>query len=233
MPPHFHLNGAGRREIAVRRCFPIVEPGKGFIMNTPRRGTVRVRTAPRILLQLFVLVAAVVGLTGCLGFPHDRSKVLLEGVDIDQTLKIAEMEIDKGTIGCVLGVWAIRDQVITPSQAARISDLYFSRIDSVYWSFNYWHLTWAIADFYKNGNDSTRTVLQKAYHDAKERADYLGGLADRFVNGDKLYMGDVHALARRYAETHVVVPGNPKYLQSFEEYLKKHPQRDKKPRPSS
>ena len=154
-------------------------------------------------------------------------------MDIDQTLKVAEMEIDKGTIGCVLGVWAIRDQMITPSQAARMSDLYFSRIDSVYWSFNYWHLTWAIADFYKNGNDSIRSALAKAYDDAKERADYLGGLADRFVNGDKLYMGDVHSLGRRYAETHVVVPGNPKYLQSFEEYLKKHPQHNKKPHQSS
>ena len=57
-------------------------------------------------------------------------------------------------------------------------------------------------------------------------------LADKFVNGDKIYMGDAHSLGRRYAETHVVVPGNPKYLQSFEEYLKKHPQSDRKVQPT-
>jgi len=59
---------------------------------------------------------------------HDRSKVLLSGVDIDQTLKIASIEIDKGTWGCVLGIWAIRDQVVTPAQAGSISDLYFSHV---------------------------------------------------------------------------------------------------------
>jgi hypothetical protein len=80
----------------------------------------------------------------------------------------------------------------------------------------------------KAGDDTSRTALQKAYEDAKHRAKALGGLANKFVNGDKVYMGDAHFLGRRYAETHVVVPGNPKYLQSFEEYLKKHPQSNKK-----
>jgi hypothetical protein len=41
-------------------------------------------------------------------------------------------------------------------------------------------------------------------------------------------MGDAHFLGRRYAETHVVVPGNMKYLQSVEEYVKKHQGNKKK-----
>ncbi len=188
----------------------------------------------RILLEALIAVAMMGTLTGCLRYiTHDRSKVLLQGVDIDQTLKIAAIEIDKGTTGCVLGVWAIRDQVVTPDQAARISDLYFSHIGLLKQSFNVWHLTWSIADLYDNGDQATKAALQKAYEDAKRRAKALGGLADKFVNGDKVYMGDAHSLGRRYAETHVVVPGNPKYLQSFEEYLKKHPQSDKKAHPAS
>ncbi len=43
---------------------------------------------------------------------------LLPGVDIDQTLKIAALEIDKGTLGCVLGVWVIRD--LTQNRAASL-----------------------------------------------------------------------------------------------------------------
>jgi hypothetical protein len=193
-----------------------------------------IKTTARILMQAIIAVAFLAGLSGCLRYlTHDRSKVLLKGVDIDQTLKIASIEIDKGTLGCVLGVWAIRDQVVTPTQATAISGLYFSHIDSLKQSFNIWHLTWAIADLYENGNDSTRVTIHKAYEDAKQRAKKLGGLADKFVNGDKIYMGDAHSLGRRYAETHVVVPGNPKYLQSFEEYVKKHPQKKKKVNASS
>jgi hypothetical protein len=182
---------------------------------------------------LSIIIAVLLNATGCLRYlTHDRSKVLLPGVDIDQTMKIAAIELDKGTLGCVLGVWVMRDQTVTPDQAARISDLYFSHIGSLKQSFNIWHLTWAIADFYDNGDDATRIALQKAYEDAKKRAKSSGGLADKFVNGDKVYMGDAHFLGRRYAETHVVVPGNPKYLQSFEEYLAKHPRSKKQERSS-
>lgn len=186
----------------------------------------------QIILVLCSTVAVLMSQTGCLRYlTHDRSKVLLPGVDIDQTLRIAAIELDKGTWGCVLGVWVIRDQAMTPDQVSRISDLYFSHIDSLRPSFNVWHLTWAIADLYDNSDDPTRAALKKAYDDAKKRARALGGLANKFVNGDKIYMGDAHSLGRLYAEKHVVVPGNPKYLQSFEEYLKKHPQGNKKAHP--
>ena len=184
-------------------------------------------------LRAFIAVAVLVSLTGCLRYlTHDRLKVLLPGVDIDQTLKIAAMEIDKGNWGCVLGIWAIRDQVVTVDQAARIGDLYFSHIGLLKQSFDVWHLTWAIADLYDNGDQGTRAALQKAYEDAKQRAKALGGLANRFVNGEKIYMGDAHSLGRRYAKTHVSFP-EPKYLQSFEEYLKKHAQDGKKAHPTS
>lgn len=199
-------------------------------MFTPYKKTIRtIKTGPGILLPALIVLAMLASVSGCMPYlTHDRSKVLLSGVDIDQTLKIASIEIDKGTWGCVLGIWAIRDQVVTPAQAGSISDLYFSHVASLKLSFNIWHLTWAIADLYENGNDSTRAALQKAYVDSKQRAKALHGLADKFVNGDKIYMGDAHVLGRRYAETHVVVPGNRMYLQSFEEYEKKHPQNKKK-----
>ena len=184
------------------------------------------------MLRALIVFAVLANVAGCLRYiTHDRSKVLLPGVDIDQTLKIAELELDKGTLGCVLGVWVLRDQVVTPNQAAAISTLYFSHVCSLTQSFNVWHLTWAIADLYNNGDTATRAALQKAYTDARRRAKALGGLANKFVNGDKIYMGDAHSLGRRYAETHMVVPGNPKYVQSFEEYLKKHPQADEKHSP--
>jgi hypothetical protein len=150
---------------------------------------------------------------------HDRSKVLLQGVDIDQSLVVAEIELKKGGWGSILGVWAIRDQNLTPAQALKVSNLYFAWIDSEKINFNRWHLTWAISDCYRNGYDSVKIILKNAYDDATKRARALGGLADKHVNGDKLYMGDAHSLGRLYAHKHVVVPGNPDYLQSAEEYI--------------
>lgn len=170
-----------------------------------------------ILLILIVLVPC-----GCLRYlTHDRGEVLLDGVDIDQTLKIAKINLDKYSTTSILGVWVIRDQYVTPSQAARISDLYFSHIDSLKQQFSIWHFTWAIADLYRNGDENTRNVLQTAYDDAKLRVKKLGGRYGKFVEGDKMYMGDAHFLGRMYAERHVVVPGNPKYLQSYDEYAQK------------
>jgi hypothetical protein len=186
----------------------------------------------KLVLKALIVFAVLSTIAGCLRYiTHDRSKVLLSGVDIDQTVKIAKLELDKGTFGCVLGVWVLRDQVVTPNQASEISMLYFSHICSLTQSFNVWHFTWAIADLYDNGDEATRAALQKAYIDAKRRAKALGGLANKFVNGDKVYMGDAHSLGRRYAETHIVVPGNPKYVQSFEEYLRKQPHADEKHSP--
>ena len=46
-------------------------------------------------------------------------------------------------------------------------------------------------------------------------------IASEHINGNKVYMGDFPSVARAYAHSHIVVPGNKNYLQSLEEYKKK------------
>lgn len=171
---------------------------------------------------VFTMVA-VLSVSGCMRYlTHDRSKVILQNVDIDQTLDIAAIDLDRGERGSVLTVWAIRDQVVTAAQAGRISDLYFSHIEKINGKFNIWHLTWAIADLYRNGDSAVCAAIDNAYGDARMRVKESYGIADRFVNGDKLYMGDAHSLGRAYAHRHVVVTGNPDYVQSVSEYRKRN-----------
>jgi hypothetical protein len=168
-------------------------------------------------------ITATVSFSGCLRYlTQDRSKVIIRNVDIDQTLDIAAIDLDRGTRAPVLTLWAVRDQVVTPAEATRVSDLYFSYIDKIKGKFNIWHLTWAIADLYRSGDTAVRASLDSAYGDARIRVKKSYGLADRFVNGEKLYMGDAHSLGRAYAHGHVVVPGNPAYVQSVAEYRKKN-----------
>jgi len=161
--------------------------------------------------------------SGC--FPYiyyNRDKVLLKNVDIDQTLKIAEIELKSGAFGNILSLWAIRDQIITQKQAEAISILYFEYIDTLENEFGVWHLGWAISNMYREGDDSVKLALQKAYEDAQKRPEKLNqfaSIADENINGDKIYMGDIHDLGKFYAKTHIVVPGNKDYLQSFEQYL--------------
>lgn len=150
---------------------------------------------------------------------HNRDKVLLEGIDIDQTLVVAEHELREGGWGSVLTVWAMRDQKITPAQADEVSRLYFAHIDSLQRSFNVWHLTWAVANMYRLGGAEVKAALQEAFNDASKRAADLSSVADRHVNGDKIYMGDAHIGGRHYARKHLVVPGNDRYLQSARSYL--------------
>jgi hypothetical protein len=173
-------------------------------------------------LILSVLFFFILSFQGCLWYlTHDRSRVIVEGVDIDQTLAVAEHELRKGGWGSVLTVWALRDQYITPGQAEKINSLYFIYIDSLKRDFNIWHLTWAISNLYRLGNDNVKTVLESARQDASQRAKRLSRIADKFANGEQLYMGDAHIGGRAYAHRHLVVPGNRKYLQSVEEYLLK------------
>jgi hypothetical protein len=161
-------------------------------------------------------------LSSCMRYlTHNREEVLLEGVDIDQTLMVAEVKMrqQQGKLGEALPIWVIRDQKITASQGQEISRLYFLHINSIRKKFDIWHLTWAISDLYRLGDDSAKIALQDAYRDATRRAKDLGGIADRMVNGDKLYMGDAHGGGRAFAKKHVVVPGRKGYLQSYEEYI--------------
>ena len=171
---------------------------------------------------IFTMCMIAVSSQGCLRYlTHERSKAIVHGIDIDRSIAVARMELCRGGWGSVLTVWALRDQHVSVDQAQEISTLYFSFIDSLKRDFNIWHFTWAIADLYRLGNDSVKTVLERARFDASKRAAHLGGLADRFVNGDKLYMGDAHFLGRAYAHRHLVVPGNKRYLQSLRDYKKR------------
>jgi hypothetical protein len=119
-------------------------------------------------------------------------------------------------------IWVIRDQKITPSQAHEISRLYFAHIYNIKKKFDIWHLTWAISDIYRLGDDSVKVALQDAYQDATKRASEQKGIADRMANGNKLYMGDAHSGGRAFAKKHVVVPGKKGYLQSYDEYIRKN-----------
>lgn len=173
------------------------------------------------VLKVLPLLLLFSSLTGCMRYlTHDRSEVLLDGVDIDQTLKVAEVKMNErqGKLGTSLPLWVIRDQVITPDQGKQISSLYFHHVDSLQKKFDIWHLTWAISDIYRLGNDSVKTVIDSAYRDASLRAAKIEGIADRMVNGEKIFMGDAHSGGRAFARKHVVVPGNKKYLQSYKEY---------------
>ena len=151
----------------------------------------------------------------------DQDKVLLEGIDIDQSLLIAEAQLNQGGKRASLGLWAIRDQVITPSQAMRISDLYFRYADSMESRFDIWHLSWAVSNLYRSADQLSASILYYAYQDALQRVEDLHRIANRHVRGEKIYRGDIHILGRLYSRRHLVVPGNDKYLQGVEEYFER------------
>ncbi|MCP4678574.1 MAG: hypothetical protein GY854_24295 [Deltaproteobacteria bacterium] len=180
----------------------------------------------RIIIS-FVLFVVASSVTGCYMY-HEREKVLIEGIDIDQTLDVAEIEMAKNEFGTVLTIWAVRDQIFNGSQAARVSDLYFlhiERIDSEDQKardFSVWHLTWAVSNVYRMGDEDVRAALREAYEDAEKRVEKLDKrIAKKMFGGDKIYMGDAHGGGRAYARSHLVVPGNEKYLQSAEEFREK------------
>jgi hypothetical protein len=150
---------------------------------------------------------------------HERSEVLLDWINIDETLKIAEYDLEKGGRGTSLTLWAIRDQNITPVQAVAISAMYFKHVESIKGKFDTWHLTWAISNMYRNGDKDIKTRLKKAFEDASSRATNAGRMANKFANTGKIYMGDAHSGGRAYAYKHVVVPGNYRYMQSYKDYL--------------
>ena len=161
---------------------------------------------------------------------HEQHRVLVPGIDVDATLKIARIELEEGGFDATLSIWAIRDQIVTVDHARTISELYFQYIDKVAAEkdkatadFGVWHFAWAISNFYRNGNDAIRTELEAAYRDARKRPDSLKkfkGIAAEHINGSKIYMGDIHGFARAFARSHIVAPGNQKYLQSLDQYKK-------------
>lgn len=176
------------------------------------------------IIKVSVILFLSIYLSGCMRYlTQDRGEVLLDGVDIGQSLEVAEIYLNEkdGGMGSSLVIWAIRDQHFTPTQAEEVSRLYFQHIDGLEKRFDVWHLTWAISNIYRQGNWEVQKVLQKAYADASKRAKEVSGIADRMANGEKMYLGDAHGGGRGFAKKHVVVPGNKKYLQSVEEYINK------------
>ena len=180
--------------------------------------------AIRYLMIIVGLGITGVNLSGCTMLYHDRTKVLIPDVDINQTLKVAEMELEQNKVGSVLTLWAMRDQVLTPEQAKKVSDLYFKYIDRIdsdqqkAHGFSVWHLTWAISNMYREGDEKVKAALKEAYVDAAVRVDTLDSKVASTFFYDDVTMGDAHIGGRAYAESHIVAPGNPKYLQSVDEY---------------
>lgn len=119
---------------------------------------------------------------------------------------------------------------VTVDNAKTISELYFRYIDKIAAEkdkttadFGVWHFAWAISNLYRNGDTGIKAVLEDAYIDARKRPESLTKfreIATEHINGDKIYMGDVHAAARAFARSHIVAPGNKKYLQSLDQYTK-------------
>ncbi len=161
---------------------------------------------------------------------NDQAAVLIEGIDWDATLKVAESEFARQLSTSELPIWAIRDQIVTPEVAAKIAVLYFDNIDMLYgtkpflvldWNHAVWHLSWAISNLYRNGDSNVKKELQLAYEDAITRPETLerrNYIAIDHIRNDVVVMGDIHTAAHTRMKQLIVAPGNPDYLQSFEEY---------------
>jgi hypothetical protein len=178
-----------------------------------------------ILYTPFILLLAFTMLL-CSCSMHRRQKpALVKNANIDETLKIAKDEMKKESISQSLGIWVLRDQEVTPAQAREISTLYMQHIDSMKNDFNIWHSSWAIANLYRFGDEAVKKELEAAYKKAKIQPERIKGntkkIANSHINGDKPVTGFIHAGGRSYAKRHLVVPGNKRYVQSYEEYKKK------------
>jgi hypothetical protein len=174
------------------------------------------------------IIAGLLGLalSGC--FPYQyyvREPALVPGIDMKQSLQVAADEMQRPDIGQGLGLWVLRDQFVTPEQASEISKLYLERIDGMTSEFNIWHASWAIANLYKLGDPAVKTALEPAFAKAITQPQRLTGLSQSaaiaHINSEKITTGFIHFGGVAYAHGHLVVPGNKKYLQSYEEYRQK------------
>ena len=161
---------------------------------------------------------------------NDQEAVLIEGIDLAATLKVAEAELARKLATSELPIWAIRDQVVTADIAAKIAQLYFDNIEMLYatepftiidWNHAVWHFSWAISNLYRNGDTAVKAALQLAYEDAITRPETLeryNHIAIDHIRNDIVVMGYIHTPAHNRMQQLVVAPGNPDYLQSFAEY---------------
>lgn len=172
-------------------------------------------------VRILLVILPVCLLSSCFIYSK-REPALVKNVDVDQTIRVARDEMQKTSMGQSLGIWVLRDQVVTPKQAKEIADLYLAHIDSMTSPFNIWHSSWAISNLYRLGDTTVKTVLETAYQKAKQQPERLEGevhnTAEDHINGKKIVTGFIHLGGLFYAYAHVVAPGNKKYLQSYEEY---------------
>jgi len=153
-----------------------------------------------------------------------REPALVKNVDVDQTILVAVDEMKKNDMAQSMGIWILKDQIITPQQAKKISELYLTNLDRIVSPFNIWHAAWAISNLYRFGNDEVKAELETAYQIAikepnriSDEDDFKGAAIDH-INGKKMTTGFIHIGGMTYAYEHLVVPGNNKYIQSYNEY---------------
>ena len=108
----------------------------------------------------------------------------------------------------LLHVWAIRDQIVTgrrregqsPSSISGPSAQDCRRKETgPPRNFGVWHLAWAISNVYRNGDGGIMAQLEGAHLDARMRPERLMKFKDaasEHINGNKVYMGDIHDAAR-------------------------------------
>jgi hypothetical protein len=174
-------------------------------------------------LMLLMLTGLVLSLSSCFIY-STREPALVKNVDIEQSLKVARDEMQKNDVSESLGIWILRDQVVTPLQARAIADLYLAHIDNMKSEFNIWHSSWAISNLYRFGDAAVKAELETAYQKAKKQPERiedeeLKKTANDHINGEKMVTGFIHVGGLFYAYAHLVAPGNKKYLQSYDEYL--------------
>lgn len=177
-----------------------------------------------MISKIIYLIIVSTIIISCMHITDEQSEVNLAGFDLKETLRIALVELEEGEFGSSLTIWALRDQIIDAEGGREIANIYFAHIEQLDNDFDRWHFSWAIANLYRNNGPQVKESLQDAYDFAKEYVTTLeefGEVADLHVNGEKVMMGDVHFLGRAYATSHLVVRGNDKYVQSYEDFVKK------------
>lgn len=174
-------------------------------------------------IKIFTPFVFLILLNSCYIY-NTQEPALVKNVDVDQTLKVAKDEMKKTDMAQSMGIWILKDQIVTPQQAKLISELYLTNLDRIVTPFNIWHAAWAISNLYRLGDDAVKAELETAYQIAKKEPDRISddddfkGAAMDHINGPKLTTGFIHFGGMSYAYDHLVVPGNKKYIQSYEEY---------------
>lgn len=174
----------------------------------------------------FIVPVLAVSLNSCAVY-NSQKPALVKGVDVDQTLLVARDEMKKTDMAQSLGIWVLKDQILTPQQAKVVSELYLANLDRIVTPFNIWHAAWTISNMYRLGSDEVKAELEKAYQIAIKEPDRISddddfkGAAVDHINGKNLTTGFIHIGGISYAYDHLVVPGNNKYIQSYQDYLQR------------